>query len=128
MQSTRRKSDFLTKITQFFFNFIYLLLRERGRKGEKHQCMRDTLIASCTPPAGDQACNPGMCPDCEPNQQLFNSKAGTQSTEPHLPGRISHFLNPYMKNYKMVSIATVIFNFPSISACITALHLTGTNL
>ena len=44
-----------------FFNFLFSERgegREGGREGEKHQC----VVASCTPPAGDLACNPGMCP------------------------------------------------------------------
>ena len=36
--------------------------REREREREKHQC-----FASCTPPTGDLACNPGMGPDWESN-------------------------------------------------------------
>ena len=31
------------------------------REGEKHQC----VVASYTPPTGDLARNPGMCPDWE---------------------------------------------------------------
>ena len=44
--------------------FIYLFLergREAVREGEKHHC----VVASSTPPTGDLACNPGMCPDWE---------------------------------------------------------------
>ena len=52
------------------------------REGEKHQC----VAASCTPPTGDLAHNPGMCSDCESNQQPFGSKAGAQFAEPHQPG------------------------------------------
>ena len=40
----------------------------------------------CTPHHGP-ACNPGMCPDWELNQQPFGSLAGAQSTEPHQPGQ-----------------------------------------
>ena len=62
------------------------MFRERGREGEregeKHQC----VVASCTPPTGDLACNPGTFPDWESNQLPFGSQAGTQSTEPHQPG------------------------------------------
>ena len=43
-------------------------------------------VTSNTPPTGDLACNPGMCPDWESNQRPFRSQAGTQSTEPHQPG------------------------------------------
>ena len=66
----------------FFKDFIYLFL-ERGRKGEKHQC----VVASHTPPNGDLACNPGMCPDWESNQP----QASAQPTEPHQPGLIFIF-------------------------------------
>ena len=37
------------------------------------------------PPTGDLACNPGMCPDRDSNQQPFGSQACPQSTEPHQP-------------------------------------------
>ena len=42
-------------------------------------------VASHTPPTGELAHNPGMCPDQELNQRPFNLQAGTQSTEPHQP-------------------------------------------
>ena len=54
----------------FFFSFFifyrfyyyYFFFRQRGREGEregeKHQC----VVAFHTPPTGDPACNPGMCP------------------------------------------------------------------
>ena len=42
----------------FFKYFIYLFIfRGGGREGKKHQC----VVASCVPPTGDLACNPGMC-------------------------------------------------------------------
>ena len=47
-------------------DFIYLFLQRReGREkeGEKQQC----ALASHTPPTGDLAHNPGMCPDWELN-------------------------------------------------------------
>ena len=43
------------------------------------------MVASCTPPTGDLACNPGMCPDQESNWKPFGSQADAQSTEPHQP-------------------------------------------
>ena len=49
------------------------------------------MVASCTPPAGDIARNPGVCPDWELNQQPFSSQAGAQSTEPHEPGHDKDF-------------------------------------
>ena len=79
----------------FFQDFIYLFLervegRERGR---------ETSICGClyTPPAGDVAHNPGMCPEWELNQQLFGLQASTQSTEPHQlePNNI-HFRKLFM--------------------------------
>ena len=42
--------------------------------------------ASSTPPTGDVAPNPGMCPDWESNLWSFGSQANTQSTESHQPG------------------------------------------
>ena len=56
---------------------------EGERKGEKYQCM----VASHTPLTGDLACNLGMCPDWELNQQPFGLQAGAQSIEPHQPGQ-----------------------------------------
>ena len=47
----------------FFLRFYLFIFRERGREGEregeKHQC----VVASRTPPTGDLALDPGMCPD-----------------------------------------------------------------
>ena len=76
-----------------FFKFNFYLFLERGRKEkereEKYQC----VVAFHTPPIGDLACNPGICPDWELNWQPFGSQAGTQSTEPHQPGLLSVFSN-----------------------------------
>ena len=44
-----------------------------------------------TPPTGDLARNPGICPDWESNWRPFGSQAGTQSTEPHQPGQEALF-------------------------------------
>ena len=44
------------------------------------------MVVSHTPPTGDPANIPGMCPDQESNQQPFGSQAGTQSTQAHQPG------------------------------------------
>lgn len=48
-------------------DFLYLLFRERWREGEKHQCAKETSVASCTHPTGDLACDWGMCPDLVSN-------------------------------------------------------------
>ena len=52
------------------------------REGEKHGC----VVAPPTPPTGDVACNPGMCPGWECNQLPFGAQAQAQSTELHQPG------------------------------------------
>ena len=69
-----------------FICFLKILLvleqeREGEREVEKHQC----VVASCAPPTGDLASNPGMSPDWKSNQQPFDSLAGAQSTEPPEP-------------------------------------------
>ena len=60
---------FCLSLTLFFLRFYLFIFRERGkeekREGEKRQC----VVASCVPPAGDLACNPGMCPNWELKQQ-----------------------------------------------------------
>ena len=56
-------------------------------EGEKHQC----VVASHTPPTGDLAHNPGMCPHWELNQQPSDSQANVQSTVPQQPGHYSGF-------------------------------------
>ena len=83
----QRSSHFLTELPLFkkifFKDFIYFYREGKGRrKRGKYQC----VIISCVPPTGDLACNPGICPDWESNQQPFGSQAGAQSTEPHQPG------------------------------------------
>ena len=55
---------------------------EGEREGEKQQC----VVAFRSPPTGDLARNPGMCPDWELNQWPFDLQSGAQSTEPHQPG------------------------------------------
>ena len=52
-------------IMQIFYLFVF---RERGREGEREGEEHLCVVASCTRPAGDQARNPGMCPDWELNQ------------------------------------------------------------
>ena len=42
-------------------------------------------------PTGDWACNPGMCPDQESNQQHFALWENAQLTEPHRSGIVSRF-------------------------------------
>ena len=85
-----------------FKDFIYLFL-ERGELGGEREAWKHLWcvwekqwsVASCTPPPGDLAGNPGMCPDWELNWWPFSWQAGTQSTEPHQPGHtwIVYFWN-----------------------------------
>ena len=63
--------------------------RERGREGQKHQC----VVASRAPPTGNLGHNPVTCPDWESNLWPFGLQASTQSTEPHQPGLLALFLN-----------------------------------
>ena len=55
-------------------------------------------------PTGDLAHNPGMCPDWESNRRPFGLQAGTQSSEPHQPGRIG-FLFPPKTHWKTEILA-----------------------
>ena len=78
-----------------FVLFGGVVLFFRGRKGErvgeKHPWEIHWSVASRTPPTGDLAWNPGLCPDWELNQRPFGSLAGTQSTEPRQPGLCIQF-------------------------------------
>ena len=73
----------------FFLEFTYLL--ERWKEGQRERDIdvseKHPLVASHMPPVGNLACNPGMCPDWESNQQPFSSQASARSTEPHQPGQ-----------------------------------------
>ena len=79
-----------------FILFIYLFIfRERGREGDRETNTdvweKHWSVASCMPPTGDLACNPGMCPDWELNWWPFGPQASTQSTKPHQPGPCFNF-------------------------------------
>ena len=43
------------------------MFRDRGRVGERGREKDPCVVAFHTPPTGDLACNPGMCPDWESN-------------------------------------------------------------
>ena len=60
--------------------------REDGREKERETSVCGYL--SCTPPTGDLAHNPGMCPDWGLNWRPFVLQAGAQSTELHEPGQV----------------------------------------
>ena len=58
-------------LVDFLKYFIYLFLEGgEGERGEKYQC----VVASRTPPTGDLAHNPGICPDWELNRRPFSSQ------------------------------------------------------
>ena len=76
-----KPDSFLKKL----YLFIYLRGgREGEREGERHG-----FVASLTPPAGGQACNPGTCPDWEPNPQLLAPRLVLSAL-----GRTSQGLSP----------------------------------
>ena len=83
-----------------FLRFIYLFLeRGEGREKEREKNVHVQLVASHTPPTGDLARNPDMCPEWELNLLPFGSQASTQSTEPHQPGHNigNHFNSKFQK-------------------------------
>ena len=49
----------------FFLRFSLFIFRERGREGEKYQCVVHSHVA----PTGDLAGNPGMFLDWESNRR-----------------------------------------------------------
>ena len=65
----KEEIDLLNRVSIYtWFPFIYLftylfISRERGREGEKYQC----VVASYMAPTEGLACSPGMCPDWESN-------------------------------------------------------------
>ena len=81
------------KATVLYIYFILFYFLERGERKEKERERNISVrekhesVASHTPPAGDMAHNPGMCPDWESNPQPSDLQASTQCTEPHQPGQ-----------------------------------------
>ena len=84
-----------------FLRFSLFIFRERGwegeRKGEKYVQEKHRSVASHTPPTGDLAGNPGMCPDQESNLWPSISQASAQSTDPRQPWLIFSFKEEYSK-------------------------------
>ena len=64
---------FFHKCTNSFFRVLFIYLKGKG--GRKRG--RETSVCGCLShgPFGDLACNPGMCPAWESNQQPFSSRA-----------------------------------------------------
>ena len=53
---------------------ILFIFRERGQEGEREGEKHQWMVASHVALTGALACNPGMCPDWESNQQPFGSQ------------------------------------------------------
>ena len=67
----------------------YLFLERReGREKERERNIdvqqKHQSVASCVPPTGDLACNPGMCPDWESNRRPFSLQDVAKTTEPQV--------------------------------------------
>ena len=81
-----------TKYFSFFKKILYIyLFLERGEGKEKE---KETSVCGClshAPSTEDLACNPGMCPEWESNQQLFGSQARAQFPELHQQGQYFSF-------------------------------------
>ena len=72
----------------FFFKiFIYLFLERGWKEGERKEEKPQFVVAPRVALTGDLACNPGMRPDWESNQQPFGLHAHIQSTELHQAGQ-----------------------------------------
>ena len=67
-----------------------------GREGEREEGRHQCVVASCVPPTGDLACNPGMCRDCDLNLCPLGSQAYAQSTELHQLG-LEKYILKYIK-------------------------------
>ena len=115
-----------------FLKILFICLdRGEGREEERERNIDvqviHGLVASHTPPTGDLAHNPGMCPDQESNQWPFGSQAGTQSTKPHQPGPaellMTMWVNKTSWNVKDFLIKDIIPSCNNITHCSTPLHL-----
>ena len=58
-----------------FLKILFIHFQRRGRKGEREGEKYQCGVASCTPPTGDLACNPGRYPDWDSNQRPFGSQS-----------------------------------------------------
>ena len=92
-------------------DFIYLLFLERGEGKKKERERNISVWLPLTPPAGDLAHNPGMCPDRESNQSTFSLQVGTQSIEPHQPGQLL-ILNFMLWRWMIALMLEIWLNLP----------------
>ena len=70
---------------------MYVCMYVEKREGKERGREMLSVVVPCVPPTGNLACNSGICPDWESNQQPFGLQAGAQSSEPHQPGLSSSF-------------------------------------
>ena len=91
-------SIFLLLFLKIIYLFIYLFLDTGEVREEERKRNVNVWLPLMCPLLGTLACNPGMCPDWELDQQPFGSQAGTQSAEPHQPGLRSYFLLRYLNS------------------------------
>ena len=92
MQCSNYQLGNLSPSLSLSLDFIYLFLEiGEGKEKGRETVMCGSLLG--TPPTGDLACNPSMCPDWESNWQLFGFQAHTQSTELYQPGLTEQSLN-----------------------------------
>ena len=61
-------SGYVNIFFYFLKRFYLFIFRERGREGEREGEKDQCVVASCAPPTGDLACNPGTRPDWESKQ------------------------------------------------------------
>lgn len=80
------KHNILVKFTTTVFISWFLERKEGERKRKIDGKKKHLLAASCATSTGDQACNQGMWPDWESNQQPFRAWDDTQPTVPSWPG------------------------------------------
>ena len=92
----------------FFFKILSIIFRERGKEGEGERNINVWLPVEC--PLWDLVRNPGMCPDWELNWRPFVSQAGTQSIEPHQPGRNYMKLAIELINYRDARNCKILFD------------------
>ena len=86
----------------FFFLILFLYFRQRGRERKKHQC----VVASSTPPTGDLACNPGMCPDWKSNRWTLVHRLALYP--------LSHTSQGLLWDLRCKVLLSEVFQFPSL--------------
>ena len=94
--------------------FIYLFLEEGDSGEEEHQC----VVSPLTPPTGNLAHNPGICPDWESNLRPFGSQAGAQPTEPHRPGPVTQSLITGASTKNLGRVEGTLLFLPYSSLCV----------